>query len=91
MKCFVGEISSFKGPIEVHCDNQSAVHLTKDHMYHERTKHIDIKYHFVRDVISEGKVVMKKIDTEKNPADMLTKPLPVVKFEFCSKSVSICV
>jgi hypothetical protein len=72
------------------CDNQSAVHLIKYRMHHERTKHIDICYHFVRDVVSEGKVVVKKIGTEKNPADMLTKPLPIAKFKFCKNSMTIC-
>jgi hypothetical protein len=90
LKSFVGEMSSFKGTIMVYCDNQSAVYLTKDRMYHERTKHIDIRYHFVRDVISEGKVIVKKIGTESNSADMLTKPLSIVKFKFCSNSVSLC-
>ena len=39
--------------IIVHCDNQSAIHLSKNQVYHERTKHVDIKLHFVREVISE--------------------------------------
>ncbi|KAJ3678046.1 hypothetical protein LUZ60_001849 [Juncus effusus] len=64
LKGFVGEMPSLEGPITVYCDNQSAIHLTKDHMYHEKTKHIDVKYHFVRDVVADGEVLMKKIGTE---------------------------
>jgi len=41
-------------------------------------------------VISEGNVLVKKISTEENPADMLTKPLPIAKFKFCSKTISVC-
>jgi len=52
-------------------------------MFHERTKHIDIKYHFVLDVIDDGKLKVYKINTHDNPADMMTKPVPVVKFELC--------
>jgi len=89
LKAFLGEIDSLGDPIMVFCDNQSAVHLTNDRMFHERTKHIDIRHHFVRDVISEGNVLVKKISTEENPADMLTKPLPVAKFKFCSKIISV--
>ena len=85
LKAFLGEVTSLGDPIMVFCDNQSAIHLTNDRMFHERTKHIDIRYHFVRDVISEGNVLVKKISTEENPADMLTKPLPITKFKFCSK------
>ena len=40
-------------------------------MFHERTKHIDIKYHFVRDVIEEGKLKVCKISTHDNPVDMM--------------------
>ena len=57
------------------------VKLTKDQMFHKRTKHIDIKFHFVRDVIEEGELKVCKISTHDNPADMLTKPVSVAKFE----------
>lgn len=49
-------------------------------MYHERSKHIDVKFHFVR---QEGIVEIKKIATADNPADMLTKPLPTAKLNYC--------
>ena len=49
-------------------------------MFHERTKHIDVRLHFIRDVISEGSVQLFKIATEENPADMLTKALASPKF-----------
>jgi len=90
LKAFFGEITSLDDPIMVFCDNQSVVQLTNDQMFHERTKHINIRYHFVRDVISEGNVLAKKINTEANPTDILTKPLPIAKFKFCSKRISIC-
>ena len=90
LKGFVGEMLSIKSPIIVYYDNQSAIHLTKDRMYHDKTKHIDIRYHFVRDVILEGKIVVEKIGTESNPADMLTKPLPIIKFKLCTDLISVC-
>ncbi|KAG8481839.1 hypothetical protein CXB51_027157 [Gossypium anomalum] len=67
----------------VFCDSQSAIFLTKDQMFHERTKHIDVRYHFVRDIIARGDIVMSKISTHENPADMMTKSLPITKFEHC--------
>ncbi|KAG8475340.1 hypothetical protein CXB51_032188 [Gossypium anomalum] len=45
----------------VFCDSQSAIFLTKDQMFHERTKHIDVRYHFVRDIIARGDIVVSKI------------------------------
>ena len=61
-------------------------------MYHERTKHIDVRYHFIRDVIEEGEIVVVKIPTTDNPADMLTKPVLVIKFKHCLgwSGISIC-
>ncbi|KAG8498762.1 hypothetical protein CXB51_005210 [Gossypium anomalum] len=52
----------------VFCDSQSAIFLTKDQMFHERTKHIDVRYHFVRDIIARGDIVVSKISTHENPA-----------------------
>jgi hypothetical protein len=60
-------------------------------MFHERTKHIDIKYHYVRDVVAQGKLKVCKISTHDNPADMMTKLVPVAKFELCSSLVGIIV
>ena len=73
----------------IYCDSQSAIHLTKDQMYHERTKHIDVKFHFIRDIIVEGKVLVQKIHTKDNPADMFTKPLPIYKFKQCLDLVGV--
>lgn len=65
----------------VFCDSQSAIHLTKNRMYHERTKDIDVRYHFLREVMTQGDITVKIIATAENPADMLTKPVPVLKFQ----------
>ena len=84
-----GELSMGRKETIVYCDSQSAIHLTKDQMFHDRTKHIDVKYHFIREVIAQGNIVVKKIGTEDNPADMLTKPLPVTKFKYCLDLVGV--
>ena len=52
-------------------------------MYHERTKHIDVRYHFIKDVIEEGKITMKKVSTAENPTDMLNKAVTTFKFKHC--------
>ncbi|KAG8501480.1 hypothetical protein CXB51_003989 [Gossypium anomalum] len=73
----------------VFCDSQSAIFLTKDQMFHERTKHIDVRYHFVRDIIARGDIVVSKISTHENPADMMTKSLPITKFKHCLDLVGV--
>ena len=66
---------------KVFCDSQSAIHLSKNSVFHKRTKHIDLGLYFVRDVIVEQQVVVEKISTKVNPIDMLTKSIPATKFE----------
>jgi len=51
LKGLYAELCGDESCISLYCDSQSAIYLTKDQMFHERTQHIDIKYHFVRDVL----------------------------------------
>lgn len=53
------------------CDSQSALSLAEDPRYHEMTKHIDIRLHFIRDVVAKESFKLYKINTEVNPVDML--------------------
>lgn len=85
----VKELGIQQGPVTVFCDSQSVIHLTKNQMYHERTKHIDVRLHFVRGIISEGKVFVAKVGTEDNHADMLTKALSANKFKHCLELLSV--
>ena len=69
--------------VNLWCDSQSAIHLAKNQVHHARTKHIDVRYHFLRDVIEEGDISLMKVHTNKNPADMLTKVVTGSKFKHC--------
>ena len=62
----------------------------KDQMLHERTKNIDVRYHFIREVIAHGEIVVSKVSTHANSADMMTKRLPCTKFEYCLDLVGAC-
>ena len=57
------------------CDNQSAVHLAHSDNYHARTKHIDIRYHFIRDVIERGEIKLLYCPTDDMTVDIFTKAL----------------
>ena len=75
--------------IMVHCDSQSAICLAKNQVFHARTKHIDVRYHFVREILEEGEILLQKIRTEENPADMMTKVVTIVKFKHCLDLINI--
>ena len=80
LRSLISEV--FGGTLEattLFSDNQSAIALSKDHQYHARTKHIDIRYHFIRWVIENGSIRLIYCPTEDMVADTLTKPLPSTK------------
>ena len=66
--------------LKINCDSMSAIYLARNQVYHARTKRIDVRYHFVRDILEEGDIKLLKIHTSENPADMLTKVVSGVKF-----------
>lgn len=81
LKRFVSELGFLQDEAKVFSDSQSAIHLAKNGGFHERTKHIDTKLYFIRDVIEAGDVTLHKIHTSANPADLLTKAVPGNKLE----------
>ena len=70
-------------------DNQSAIAIASNPIQHARTKHIDVRYHFVREVIKEGMVEVQYISTQNMKADMLTKALPLNKFMKCLEGLMV--
>ncbi|XP_073121589.1 uncharacterized protein [Henckelia pumila] len=60
LKGMITELGLKKEMVEVHCDNQSTIHLSKHQIFHERSKHIDVKLHIVRDIIAKGEVKVEK-------------------------------
>ncbi|XP_074377069.1 secreted RxLR effector protein 161-like [Apium graveolens] len=69
------------GPIVLYIDNKSAIDLAKNHVFHGRSKHISIRYHFIRECVERGEIVIKHIASEHQRADILTKALSTIKFE----------
>ena len=75
--------------VKLLCDSQSFIHLDKNLAYHSKTKHIPIKYHFVRQVIDERGVSLEKVHTKENYADMFTKPVLLEKLRWCLASLGL--
>ena len=70
-----------KAAILIRTDNQGALALSQNPEFHDRTKHIDIQYHWIREVLESGRVEMHFVGTEDQVADIFTKPLAREKFE----------
>jgi hypothetical protein len=79
LKSLFGEFERTQDKVKILFDSQSAIHLAKNPTYHSKTKHIPIKYHFVRQVIDEGGVSLEKVHTKENCVDMFTKPVLLEK------------
>ena len=75
--------------MRIDCDIQSVIFLAKNPAYHSRTKHIDVQYHFVRDMIESMKVLLENVDTLENVADSLTKSVSTKKFSWCRVAMGI--
>ena len=73
----------------MYCDSKNAIHLVKNQVYHACTKHIDVQFHFVREIIYEEKNLFQKIKTVENPADMLIKVVTTIKFDHCLNLINI--
>ncbi|KAJ4754257.1 polyprotein [Rhynchospora pubera] len=71
------------------CDNQSAIAMTKNPVFHGRTKHIDIRVHFIRELVSRQQVQLQHIKTDEQVADVLTKALDRGKFEYFREMLGV--
>jgi hypothetical protein len=76
-------------PTTLYSDNQSAIALSKDHQYHARTKHIDIRFHFIRWIIEQGSIRLIYCPTDDMIADTLTKALPSAKVKHFASELGL--
>ena len=67
-------------PVRILCDNQGAIQLTKHPNQRQKTKHIDIRYHYIREQQKEGSVEMEYVESTHQLADIFTKALPEPRF-----------
>ena len=75
--------------VPIHCDNQGAVRLAYNAEFHQKTKHISLKYHYIREQVAEGRIEVKYVRTNDQLADIFTKPLPKSKFCEMRKRIGV--
>ena len=84
----VGDLGISHVPV-INCDSQSAVALAKNPVFHSRTKHIEVRFHLVREALQEKRIDLIKVHTDDNPADALTKSLAAERFSYFMELMGI--
>lgn len=76
-------------PVQLQMDNQSAINLSHSDGYNQRTKHIDVRYHHLRDKVEDGTINISYVSTDENAADILTKAVSGPKTTLCSVKMGL--
>ena len=84
-----GLLMKYENPIIINFDNTSAINMSKNLSTHSKTKHIPIKYHFLREQVSQKVVKLEYVDTKEHVAGIFTKPLPKEAFEHLRQKMGV--
>lgn len=89
MKNFLLELGLQQDRCTLYCDNQSAIHLVRNPIFHSRSKHIDVRYHWIHDALDQKRFQLEKIHNDDNGSDMVTRTLSTKKFNFCRQQAGM--
>ena len=73
----------------IYCDNQSCIKLSENPVFHDKSKHIKIKYQCIHDMVEKGVVKLQYVATDEQVTDVLTKSLSKVKFEYFNDKLGV--
>ncbi|XP_057548061.1 secreted RxLR effector protein 161-like [Amaranthus tricolor] len=83
----LGVVPSIENGIKLYCDNEGAIAQSKEPRSHQNSKHVERKFHLIREIVGRQDVIISRVDTTDNIADPLTKPLPQPKHECHTRSM----
>ena len=75
--------------LTIYCDNTCAINISKNPIQHSRTKHIEIRHHFIRELVEDGTLTLEFIHTNDQKANLFTKPLDSKQFEFLLQNIDV--
>jgi hypothetical protein len=81
--------AEYDEPIPIYCDNTSSINISKNLVMHSKTKHIPIKYHFLRQQVAEKNIRVEYVGTKEQVADIFKKPLPWEAFEYLHQRIIV--
>ena len=89
MKKLLSDYGIAQDTMVVYCDNSSAIDISKNPIQHSETKHIEIRYHFIRDLVERKIMALEYISTERQNVDIFTKPLDRSNFETLRQVIGV--
>ena len=89
MQKFLHDYGICQKHLTIYCDNTSAINISKNPVQHSRTKHIEIRHHFIRELVEDGTLTFEFIYTDDQKADLFTKPLNSKCFEFLRQNIGV--
>jgi hypothetical protein len=76
-------------PTIIHFDNQSCIKISKNHVFHDRSKHIEMRYHYVQDMVQKNILSIQYVPMAEQTADILTKPMSLTKFVYFQDKLGV--
>jgi hypothetical protein len=86
---FMKELGKKQENSRLYCDIKSVIHIENNTEFHLNTKHIHLRYYFIRSILEYGHLKLEEIHTSKNPTNMLTKGVTRGKLSYCSVSFGL--
>lgn len=90
MKGLLKEMGEATGMVMIKCDNTSTIKLSKNPVMHRRTKHIDVRYHYLRELVEKEVIQLEFCGTKQQMADVMTKPIKEETFKEVREAMGVC-